>query len=347
MNRHPVSFSSSPLRDTPTEQYSASEQPLHHHSNANIQPMPIPRHGSYGNLTEDYAYTYAPSLWASPALPDRSTSHTLQETVFHEYKPPRQISEYLPPHNCSPCSVQVVRSNLIPSSTPFPYTYPQRAPSSSLVLDSYPGCEAYDDLNCTGMMCNHAQWLPESDRISMVAISRIMDPRIAPCELSHPDCPTDMSYPKEMPSPITSRVSNFSNINSKPSLSTQLEVASLDFSSTDGQNSQTSSTQNKPPRAMTTRAEANYECSMEGCGKMFNRSYNYKAHMETHDPERVYPFTCQLPDCTKRFRRKTDLQRHHQSVHMKERNHQCEFCGRFFSRKDTLRRQVLDTCIRD
>lgn len=91
-------------------------------------------------------------------------------------------------------------------------------------------------------------------------------------------------------------------------------------------------------RKVTTKEEANFQCEVKGCGKYFSRSYNYKAHMETHDEKRAYPFPCQVGDCNKRFVRKTDLQRHHQSVHMKERNHKCDFCGRLFARKDTLRR---------
>lgn len=91
-------------------------------------------------------------------------------------------------------------------------------------------------------------------------------------------------------------------------------------------------------RRLTTKEEANFQCEVKGCGKLFSRSYNYKAHMETHDEKREYPFPCQVPDCSKRFVRKTDLQRHHQSVHMKERNHRCDYCGRLFARKDTLRR---------
>lgn len=96
--------------------------------------------------------------------------------------------------------------------------------------------------------------------------------------------------------------------------------------------------QKRPPRKLTTREEANFRCDVKGCGKFFSRSYNFKAHMETHREKREYPFPCQVGDCTKKFVRKTDLQRHHQSVHMKERNHGCEYCGRMFARRDTLKR---------
>lgn len=93
-------------------------------------------------------------------------------------------------------------------------------------------------------------------------------------------------------------------------------------------------------RQTTKPEDANYQCKVKGCGKLFSRSYNFKAHMETHDSSRVYPFPCPLQDCSKKFVRKTDLQRHHQSVHMKERNFRCDLCSRHFARKDTLRRYV-------
>lgn len=94
----------------------------------------------------------------------------------------------------------------------------------------------------------------------------------------------------------------------------------------------------RQPRKLTTKEDANFQCNVKGCGKLFGRSYNFKAHMETHDTSREYPFPCPMTDCNKKFVRKTDLQRHHQSVHMKQRNHRCDFCSRYFARKDTLRR---------
>ncbi|KAH8597894.1 hypothetical protein B0O99DRAFT_592442 [Bisporella sp. PMI_857] len=97
-------------------------------------------------------------------------------------------------------------------------------------------------------------------------------------------------------------------------------------------------------RKLTTKEDANFQCTVKGCGKLFGRSYNYKAHMETHDASREYPFPCPLKDCNKKFVRKTDLQRHHQSVHMKQRNHRCDYCSRYFARKDTLRRHMEDGC---
>lgn len=72
----------------------------------------------------------------------------------------------------------------------------------------------------------------------------------------------------------------------------------------------------KKKRQRTTPEEATHECRV--CGKLFKRSYNWKSHMETHNPERKYPHPCTAmvgnSPCTKRFQRKTDLDRHNDSV---------------------------------
>ena len=65
-------------------------------------------------------------------------------------------------------------------------------------------------------------------------------------------------------------------------------------------------------RQLTKPAEANHRCEI--CNKYFERRYNYRAHQATHDPERVYAHTCQVERCDRKFVRKTDLARHHQSV---------------------------------
>ena len=72
----------------------------------------------------------------------------------------------------------------------------------------------------------------------------------------------------------------------------------------------------KKKRQRTTPEEATHECRV--CGKLFKRSYNWKSHMETHNPERKYPHPCTAVSgnspCTKKFQRKTDLDRHFDSV---------------------------------
>ena len=98
----------------------------------------------------------------------------------------------------------------------------------------------------------------------------------------------------------------------------------------------------KKKRQRTTPEEATHECQV--CGKLFKRSYNWKSHMETHNPDRKYPHPCTATidgqPCAKKFQRKTDLDRHYDSVHLKARNHRCNLCGHRFARRDTLRRWV-------
>lgn len=65
-------------------------------------------------------------------------------------------------------------------------------------------------------------------------------------------------------------------------------------------------------RTPTTRDNANFSC--EVCGKLFQRSYNHKTHLATHDPERPRPNHCQYKGCDREFVRKTDLLRHESSV---------------------------------
>lgn len=75
-------------------------------------------------------------------------------------------------------------------------------------------------------------------------------------------------------------------------------------------------TRTKKKRERTRPEEATHECQV--CGKLFKRSYNWKSHMETHNPERKYPHPCTAisgnSPCTKKFQRKTDLDRHYDSV---------------------------------
>lgn len=62
-----------------------------------------------------------------------------------------------------------------------------------------------------------------------------------------------------------------------------------------------------------------YECPT--CFKVFDRAYNRKMHMTTHEAieKRLRPFKCSWPDCGKEFARKHDMNRHYLGVHLKAR----------------------------
>ena len=65
-------------------------------------------------------------------------------------------------------------------------------------------------------------------------------------------------------------------------------------------------------RKRTPREHANWTCEI--CDMPFERSYNLKSHLETHDPDRQKPFKCEYEGCVREFVRKTDLTRHIHSV---------------------------------
>ncbi|KAK6497653.1 hypothetical protein TWF481_012058 [Arthrobotrys musiformis] len=100
----------------------------------------------------------------------------------------------------------------------------------------------------------------------------------------------------------------------------------------------------KPKRQFTSATEAVYTCAADGCGKHFKRIWNYKAHLETHNPQRPKPFLCAYPTCGKSFVRKTDKERHETCVHSKKKEFRCHLCNSMFARKDTLRRHEDDGC---
>ncbi|EPQ28745.1 uncharacterized protein PFL1_03548 [Pseudozyma flocculosa PF-1] len=60
-----------------------------------------------------------------------------------------------------------------------------------------------------------------------------------------------------------------------------------------------------------------FQC--EVCQKWFDRAFNLKTHMYTHEnPDaRAKNFICPDPDCGKPFARKHDMNRHHTTVHLK------------------------------
>ncbi|WFD30110.1 hypothetical protein MSPP1_001126 [Malassezia sp. CBS 17886] len=62
-----------------------------------------------------------------------------------------------------------------------------------------------------------------------------------------------------------------------------------------------------------------YECPI--CHKMFERAYNRKMHMTTHEAmeNRLKPFICPFRGCGKQFARKHDKNRHYQGVHLRAR----------------------------
>ncbi|AGO13678.1 AaceriAGL197Wp [[Ashbya] aceris (nom. inval.)] len=74
-----------------------------------------------------------------------------------------------------------------------------------------------------------------------------------------------------------------------------------------------------------------FQCLYPECGKLFNRRYNIRSHIQTHLEDR--PFRCDHEGCTKAFVRNHDLIRH-KKTHA-EKTFTCP-CGKKFSREDAL-----------
>ncbi|KAK2808611.1 hypothetical protein FQN50_004474 [Emmonsiellopsis sp. PD_5] len=100
----------------------------------------------------------------------------------------------------------------------------------------------------------------------------------------------------------------------------------------------------RQPKRRTSSAAKKYSCVQ--CGMQFTRNSNCKSHMKIHDPNRKFPHKCTAGQCTKKFTRKTDLDRHVNSVHEKRKVFPCNQCDASFSRTDTLRRHREVGCKR-
>ncbi|KAF2631185.1 hypothetical protein BU25DRAFT_437713 [Macroventuria anomochaeta] len=100
--------------------------------------------------------------------------------------------------------------------------------------------------------------------------------------------------------------------------------------------------QRRRGRRQTGLSTAAFRCYR--CDKGFARQYNYKQHLETHKENREKPHVCPYEDCPKAFVRKTDLNRHNTSVHLRYKDFQCHRCTAKFARKDTRTRHEEDGC---
>lgn len=82
-----------------------------------------------------------------------------------------------------------------------------------------------------------------------------------------------------------------------------------------------------------------FQCPL--CDHVSKRRYNLSTHIKTHDKSRIKEFTCS--QCTKRFDRRHDRDRHLATVHSKERSYTCDHCptATTFTRRDALDRHLI------
>lgn len=92
--------------------------------------------------------------------------------------------------------------------------------------------------------------------------------------------------------------------------SPERSVSSQSRSPEEGSSAVTESRRQK--RTYANEDTAKHQCHI--CKQFFQRSYNLKSHMKTHDPSRARIYVCEFPDCDKSFERRADLTRHFDSV---------------------------------
>ena len=86
--------------------------------------------------------------------------------------------------------------------------------------------------------------------------------------------------------------------------------------------------------------ERRYMCSYPNCGLTYTRLGDLKKHIFNHI--HISTYKCTYPECgdNRYFRDNTNLQRHVQSYHKKEKPHLCTLCDRRFGRLDTYKRHM-------
>lgn len=72
-----------------------------------------------------------------------------------------------------------------------------------------------------------------------------------------------------------------------------------------------------------------FQCTVQGCEKVFDKLTNLKSHGKIHSVERQ----CVCDFCGASFRRSHDLKRHQRSIHTEVKSFQCIRCSKKFSRQ--------------
>jgi len=85
------------------------------------------------------------------------------------------------------------------------------------------------------------------------------------------------------------------------------------------------------------KQDANFACTVPGCGSTFTRGFNLKGHLRSHYEQK--PYKCQWPGCNKGFARQHDCKRHEQ-LHSNFRPFLCDGCEKQFARMDALNRHL-------
>lgn len=149
---------------------------------------------------------------------------------------------------------------------------------------------------------------------------------------------SEQLYSYSNPEPILGINLNLTNFNEYEHIIRYNNRRSLLHDRHVGSTCSTGSTSQYPPPKIqptkkSTAEEKSFQCSYDGCGKMYAKASHLKAHLRRHSGER--PFPCTWPDCKWRFSRSDELARHRRS-HSGIKPYKCDLCEKCFSRSDHL-----------
>ncbi|KAK5165098.1 uncharacterized protein LTR77_009195 [Saxophila tyrrhenica] len=315
------------------------------------------------NVSADYTYAYQQQSpyrtgrlygLGLPYLPGTAAQSYLEMGMARDPAPltwPSQfgVAQPAPFYRQRVQSQQWNDGSCNPLSTLMPdalWDHAQLAPRQAAVYDCSPAVSEY-------VPSSHASAVSSPYARSDSVLRSADSPQIKVEQSTEPSIPR-IQYPAERAYRTRELVVNPGDLIMQPPEDVKPEPAEVAFHSSDGalgspvarigrrRASSEDEGRDRKKRAYTNPETAT--CSCEQCGQLFQRAYNLRAHMETHDPHRSHPHLCPYSSCDKRFVRRTDLVRHQRSVHLKERNHVCHRCGSSFARRDTLRRHEDDGC---
>ncbi|KAK5002087.1 hypothetical protein LTR28_011851, partial [Elasticomyces elasticus] len=263
-----------------------------------LQPVPVDRSGDtlfYDLWPETYcqpAMSFLPS--ASP-FPQTATADRMQAGL-HEPSPEPSVSSFRSPHSAlsSPYPISELHAHSDPECFNTPYIKREETllwPSE--YLGERPTPHARTTTTTTSTTISPAQ-------LALLQ-SATMDPTGEPSVL-----PDYAAYTGDLAHRAATEGATNQAQQRPPPL-----FHSRALSATDVHEAATQQERMRKKRRFTTEENANCGCGV--CGKFFQRSYNLKAHMQTHDPGRAKEHGCGSEGCERVFSRRTDLVRHEMS----------------------------------
>ncbi|TVY90678.1 hypothetical protein LAWI1_G006503 [Lachnellula willkommii] len=309
---------------SPFHQYNSTPQPLYEYPSPAQSDSPYKSTESLQGLGL-YSCTMsgASDVETSPVVPSSTATNTWPTTTLQHRNEPRSSqstpnalsAEYDPFAPFHPAVSAAYGHDIYSTQTAEPTALPASpAPSGNTSQrSSFSSTPASEVFTQAGSIHSYTPRIKMEDHTDYVNTNESMimnSPQISHLVTSNSPYPgsLDATFYQDQHSPMGWPKIEYSGPQDLPSISS-LPIPPYDRRSESRERSGSGSqgprrgpstiARTRQPRKLTTKEDANFQCHVKGCGKLFGRSYNFKAHMETHDASREYPFPCLLKDCNK------------------------------------------------